>query len=199
MGVASPCQWGMGECWEPSGCSLETTPGPGTVKHPSWRPAGGQSCGAAAGSAHVMRWARESSGVLRPRSRLARYGPSGSPERSHRWKSAGFSVSSSLMAAGLGGGLRGVRTASRMRDLTTVPRDLTTVPHLAWTRCQASETEDPQSRHDGATARSAPKSTVNRGGQIQGDFVSFAEVFLERPRHSRRQGSSFRSTTSSAL
>ena len=114
MGVASPCQWGMGEYWEPSGCSLETTPGLGTVKQPSWRPAGGQTCGAAAGSALVTRWARESSGVLRLRSRLARYGPSGSPERSHRWKSAGFSVSSSVRAAGLGGGLRGVRTASRM-------------------------------------------------------------------------------------
>ena len=135
MGVASPCQWGMGECWEASGCSLETTPGPGTVLQASWRPARGQSCGAG-GTAHVMRWVRESSGVLRLRPRLARYGPSGWPDRSHRWKSVGFSASSSLTPAGQGGGVRGVMTVSRM----------------AWTKLRLSNCLCPSAQPSSSTA-----------------------------------------------
>ena len=164
MGVASPCQWGMGECWEASGCSLETTPGPGTVLQASWRPARGQSCGAG-GTAHVMRWVRESSGVLRLRPRLARYGPSGWPDRSHRWKSVGFSASSSLTPAGQGGGVRGVMTVSRM----------------AWTKLRLSNCLCPSAQPSSSTA-TAPTwpSNVTPFGHCE-----FAETPGGRAREAR--------------
>ena len=158
----------MGECCEPSGCSRETAPGPATVKQASWRPEGGQSCGAG-GSAHVVRWACESSGVLRLRSRLARYGPSGSPERSHRWKSAGFSVSSSLIAAGLGGGVRGVRTTSRMGP----PR-----------RDSAAPSGLRRLRQHRARPRTYSPSLTTKQPRL-GLGQRFFLISLDRPRHSR--------------
>ena len=162
----------MGECCEPSGCSRETAPGPATVKQASWRPEGGQSCGAG-GSAHVVRWACESNGVLRLRSRLARYGPSGSPERSHRWKSAGFSVSSSFTAAGLGGGVRGVRTTSRMGP----PRP--------------SHSASARARLRPSAASPTPRPTADLLPQPHHQTTppwfrsAFFLISLDRPRHSR--------------
>ena len=191
MGVASPCQWGMGECWEPSGCSRETAPGPATVKQASWRwqPEGGQSCGAG-GSAHVVRWACESSGVLRLRSRLARYGPSGSPERSHRWKSAGFSVSSSFTAAGLGGGVRGVRTTSRMGP----PRPSHSASARARLRVQPSRFRRFRVTFSGlrpSAASPTPRPTPDLLPQPHHQTTppwfrsAFFLISLDRPRHSR--------------
>ena len=202
MGVASPCQWGMGECWEASGCSLETTPGPGTVLQASWRPARGQSCGAG-GTAHVMRWVRESSGVLRLRPRLARYGPSGWPDRSHRWKSVGFSASSSLTPAGQGGGVRGVMTVSRMAwTKLRLSNCLCPSPsffngngaNLAKQReCRSLRVRERQEGAHAKLERYLQRTKLSRHTPpllLPLSSLFFAEVFLDRPRHSRRQGSS---------